>query len=202
MSSLEIFVLAMIAKAGTRTLYDFKAVGISTGAVAGPIASLLEKKYLLKSASTGRSQIQTQELAITRDGTKALLDNWRKCLVEIPSDMGAALRAFWVACLMGDSEEGSSYLRRVAWTWRSELPKEGIPLSEEGGRYLRSATIGHRWLRRYQMLIMTTHEARELEAVASLADGESVIAGIPKGDKANKKAERNTQTSKSKKEER
>lgn len=203
MPSLEIFVLAMIAKAGTRTLYDFKAAGVSTGAVRGPITSLLKKGYLLKSKGSGERQ--SQALAITRSGVQALEDRWRDCLEESPSDMGAALRSFWVACLMGDPKEASIYLQRVVWHRGNQRKGRGwekVLDDEDTGHGIQDASAGYSWLRDYWTILVSASERSFAEDISSKLSSERVIAGIARGDRTTKREERTAQTSKSKKEER
>jgi hypothetical protein len=197
MSSLQIFVLAMIAKARARTLYDFKAAGVSTGAVSGPIVSLLKKGLLSKAAGSGGRQT----LAATRSGTQALEQHWRECLEGMPPDMGTALRSFWVACLMGEPEEASTYLRGVAWYRRVNFRAFGkVPHDE--GPHVKDMLQGFEWLLAYWTSKMVWQEGEIVENIASIVKEEPVIAAIAKGATTKRKVERGTQTSKSKKEER
>jgi hypothetical protein len=198
LTAMQVFVLAMIARAGVRTLYEFKAAGLSTGAVGGPISTLL-KQCLLSKTKDGAGR---QTLSITRSGVAALEAQWQDLLEEVPVDVYAAFRGFWVACLMGSPAEASLFLQRFAAFRGSDRGLGWSYVPGDEGRYLRDPSRGYKWLLAYWTDRIAMHKKGILEYIASLVDEQTAVAGMRRAGKVKKQTGRPTQTSKSKKEER
>jgi hypothetical protein len=177
LSALEFFILAMVAKGGAETLYEFKRAGVSAGAASGPITSMIAEKWLVRSAGTDGGR----RLKVTAAGAHMLELHWRRCLDEVPPDMGAALRTFWAACLMGEAITAEIYLSNVVWHRAKQRKGDRwaeVSDLEDEGKYLRNASEGYRWLRAYWSLRLAEQETWLCTELSRIIAFEPVIAGV------------------------
>ena len=127
---MPIFLLALVSKAGLRTLYDLQQqAGLQPGGII-PILRQLENGGLLKRSEEGKRRRRI--LAVTTEGERVLATDWPGCVV-FHRDVESVLRASTIALLMGQSHLARNYLIDVAAEYESKsrnLPTRDVHSSQ------------------------------------------------------------------------
>ena len=121
LSPMAVFIMALITKAGAKTLYQLKTLGaLSYGGIRPTLQGLQEHGYLSKAASEG--DLGKKALAATSAGLKAFEETWRWSLGEaVRGDVDTILRLAWVAHTMGEKDMARTFLGSAADFRRKEL---------------------------------------------------------------------------------
>jgi DNA-binding PadR family transcriptional regulator len=100
---MQLFVLAMIAKGGVKTVYEMKRdAKLSQGGTRDALEWLEKKDYIKRSDPVG--ELQKKEFAVTSKGLQVLESKWQWGLNEFPNwDAETVLRVVWVALQMDRS---------------------------------------------------------------------------------------------------
>ncbi len=111
LGAMEFFILALIAKAGLRSLYDLQQrAGLQPGGIR-PALRRLEQRELLVRAEAGSRR--RRAMSLTSSGIALLNDSWRMIVEQDYPDIESVLRAATVAILMGHSHRAGEYLWSV-----------------------------------------------------------------------------------------
>ncbi len=108
---MEFFLLAVVSRAGLRSLYELQqAVGLQPGGIQ-PVLRHLEEDGLLKRSEQGRRRRRVIE--VTDKGKLLLARYWRDCLRDY-SDMESISRCATVALLTEHAKQAYEYLMGIA----------------------------------------------------------------------------------------
>src|SRR5579863_376553 len=133
MPPMALFILALFARGGGRTVYDLKKMGqLSYGGIRPVLKSLQDHQYISKSIAQGERG--KNELIVTPAGLSALNRDWTWALRQgAGHDLETVLRLAWVARLMADEAAEKHFLHKAAETRETALAlrreKEKQPLA-------------------------------------------------------------------------
>jgi DNA-binding PadR family transcriptional regulator len=128
LTTLEVFLLALIEQ-GLDTPYRLKqAAGISVGAALPALNRLTDRKFLHRAEVEARNK---QEFALTAPGKRALTNETKRLLREFketpPKDSESALRLAAMAFFVGKPLVAVSLLKSAGETRRRSKGKSEIP---------------------------------------------------------------------------
>ena len=110
LGAMEFFILALIDRAGLKSLYSFqKLAGLQPGGIR-PALLRLEQLSLIQRAESSRRQ--RKDFSMTPEGKTLLNRAWRQCLRD-SIDTEAALRSICVALLMDQPDEARYFAMSV-----------------------------------------------------------------------------------------
>jgi DNA-binding MarR family transcriptional regulator len=122
---MDLFVLALIAHGGLRSLYELqRGVGLQPGGVQ-PVLRRLEHQGLLK-----RSEQQTRRrrlMTVTIKGERVLADEWRSCFEHGHADVESVLRSTAIAVLMQERQCAHDFLLSASDHFGQGVVKPAIP---------------------------------------------------------------------------
>ncbi len=128
LGAMEFFILALIDRAGLRSLYSFqKHAALQPGGIR-PALRRLEHRKLIQRAESSRRQ--RRDFSLTLEGRAILNRAWQQCLDD-SADTEAALRSICVALLMEHRAEALAFTmsvraNRVEVAREKELEAEGL----------------------------------------------------------------------------
>lgn len=160
---MEMFILALIGKAGLTSLYAFQQqAGLQPGGIR-PALERLEKQNLIERAES--SSRQRRDFSLTDEGSRYLDAAWRRCLAD-HSETEAVLRAVCIALLMGAAVEAASYLQSLATTRRYAAEVKSME-AEQQGKTQKDPLSAYTWMR-----VVTEARRRNAESEAFLELGQ------------------------------
>lgn len=110
LGSMEFFILALIGRAGLKSLYEFrKQAGLEPGGIRSAM-KVLENNHFIFRAEPGKRR--RRDLALTAAGSEHLERSWPGCLRDY-HDGDAVLRAAFVAWVMGGPGTAATYLNHI-----------------------------------------------------------------------------------------
>jgi DNA-binding PadR family transcriptional regulator len=130
---MQLFVLAMIAKGGVKTVYEMKRdAGLSQGGTRNSLEWLQQNDYIKRSDPVG--ELQKKEFAVTSKGLQVLQRQWQWGLNEFVTwDVETVLRIVWVALQMDRSSalqlltSSARALDFISKRWREGAEAEPKP---------------------------------------------------------------------------
>ena len=97
-SVMEYFILALIGKAGLKSLYAFQQrAGLQPGGIRTSLQRLESWQLITRAESSTR---QRKDMSLTAEGIEVLNNTWKRCLGE-RTDPESVLRVACIALLMG-----------------------------------------------------------------------------------------------------
>ena len=110
LGAMEFFILALIDRAGLKSLYSFqKHAGLQPGGIR-PALQRLEQRNLIQRAESSRRQ--RRDFSLTPSGRNLLRRAWKECLMD-SNDTEAVLRSICVALLVGRTDEARYFAMSV-----------------------------------------------------------------------------------------
>jgi len=162
-SVMEVFILALIGKAGLTSLYAFQQqAGLQPGGIR-PALERLEKQNLIERAESASRQ--KRNLSLTDEGSRFLNAVWKECLGD-HSETEAVLRAVCIALLMGAQEKAAEYLQSLATTRRYAAEAKSLE-AEQLGKTQKDPMSTYTWMR-----ALTEARRRSAESEAFLELGQ------------------------------
>lgn len=110
---MEIFLLAVISRAGLNTLYALQSeVSLQPGSIK-QVLNTLEHAGLINRSAVPKGRRRRRLMSLTKSGEKLLTEQWRSSL-DAKREIESILRGTTVALLMGDPQAAFEFLHRAA----------------------------------------------------------------------------------------
>lgn len=161
-SVMEIFILALIDKAGLTSLYAFQQqAGLQPGGIRSTLERLEERGLIERAESSARRR---RDFSLTVEGLRFLEFSWQQILHD-QLDTEAALRAACVALLMGPVREAIAFLEYLSTTRRSAARDRNLE-AEQLGKTQKNPLTTYAWMR---ALTDAQRRSAESEAFSQLS---------------------------------
>ncbi len=110
LGAMEFFILALIDRAGLKSLYSFqKHAALQPGGIRPALLRLEQRKLIQRAESSRR---QRRDFSLTPEGRDLLREAWRQCLRDT-GDTEGILRSICVALLMGQPDLAVYFVKSV-----------------------------------------------------------------------------------------
>lgn len=161
-SVMEIFILALIDKAGLTSLYAFQQqAGLQPGGIRSTLERLEERGLIERAESSARRR---RDFSLTVEGLRFLEFSWQQILHD-QLDTEAALRAACVALLMGPVREAIAFLEYLSTTRRLAARNKNLE-AEQLGKTQKNPLTTYAWMR---ALTDAQRRSAESEAFSQLS---------------------------------
>jgi len=156
---MEVFLLAMIAKAEKKTFYALQRdAGLSPGSILAPLKRLEETRLVERGQAGSR---QKQEYSVTPAGRQALKVDWEKHLFKTSADAETLLRNAWVASFF-NLAAARGFLQGASIERKRQMDTEDLKPTITGADPART----YQWMKRRLNRARLEAEAKILAEIA------------------------------------